>query len=109
MSQPEQKNSADACKHDTPFRYECGECRIDSESVQPIAKSATDEPNPFDDAAPAPAAPTAPTIFRCGLWSDGVLELQRDGVQVVALNRGEHEQLADFMGRMLVKVETVAP
>lgn len=49
----------------------------------------------------APAAQPAAPVFRCGLWSDGVLELQRDGRSLVELTRGEHEQLSDFMRRML--------
>jgi hypothetical protein len=44
---------------------------------------------------------TAAGIFRCGLWSDGVLELQRDGQTLAQLTRGEGEHMADFIGRML--------
>lgn len=44
-----------------------------------------------------------PSEFRCGLWSDGVLELQRDGATVATLTRGEGEQLVDFMRRMVVE------
>lgn len=43
---------------------------------------------------------TTPPAFRCGLWSDGVLELQRDGVQVAALTQVEGETVAAFMARM---------
>lgn len=67
------------------------------------------QPEPKPAPPETEAAPAAEPVFRCGLWSDGVLELQRDGVQVVALNRGEHEQLADFMGRMLGHVDKAAP
>lgn len=118
MSQPEPKPPAEACKHDTPYRYECEECQDAAHS--PMTAGATqDEPNPFGDPAPALASgptftgtitrPSTEPVFRCGLWSDGVLELQRNGVQVAALTRGEGEYLAAFMGRMLGQVETVAP
>lgn len=57
---------------------------------------------------PAPAVEAVATPpaqpegrFRCGLWSDGVLELQRDGVTLTELTRGEGEHMADFIGRML--------
>lgn len=62
------------------------------------------------EAAPVPAAAphAGEPVFRCGLWSDGVLELQRNGQQVAALNRHEGEQLVEFMGRMLGQAETVA-
>lgn len=49
--------------------------------------------------ATPPAQPAG--RFRCGLWSDGVLELQRDGVTLAQLTRGEGEHMADFIGRML--------
>jgi hypothetical protein len=48
-----------------------------------------------------PVAPAAP-VFRCGLWSDGVLELQRDGMTVATLEQAEGEQLASFVNRMLL-------
>lgn len=38
--------------------------------------------------------------FRCALWSDGVLELQRDGVQVAALTQCEGDALAAFIARL---------
>lgn len=62
---------------------------------------------------PAPAAPvhvprSHEPVYRCGLWSDGVLELQRDGVTVAKTTRREHEMMADFLGRMLGKAEQVA-
>jgi hypothetical protein len=52
-------------------------------------------------AAPAGTDITAkPPTFRCGLWSDGVLEMQRDGVQVAELSQEEGETVAAFMARM---------
>ncbi len=50
---------------------------------------------------PAASEAATTTVFRCGLWSDGVLELQRNGVAVAFLERGEGEHLADFVNRML--------
>lgn len=42
-------------------------------------------------------------VFRCGLWSDGVIELQRDGVTIAQLVQREGEHLAGFINRMLAK------
>jgi hypothetical protein len=39
-------------------------------------------------------------VFRCGLWSDGVLELQRNGVTVAELQQDEGETVAAFMARL---------
>jgi hypothetical protein len=49
-------------------------------------------------AAPVSTVP----MFRCGLWSDGVLELQRNGSTVAVLEQKEGEQLAGFINRMLL-------
>lgn len=46
-----------------------------------------------------PAAPATVT-FRCGLWSDGTLELQRNGVTVAELHEGEGATVAAFMARL---------
>lgn len=51
-------------------------------------------------------APTAGPAFRCGLWSDDVLELQRDGVTLTKLTRAEGEQMHSFFGRMLATTVT---
>lgn len=59
-------------------------------------------------AAKAFVVETAPAVFRCGLWSDGVLELQRDGLQVTCLTRNEGGHLAEFMRRMLNTTDPVA-
>ncbi len=48
---------------------------------------------------------TAPPKFRCGLWSDGVLELQRNGVTVAELEQDEGETVAAFMARLRHPVE----
>lgn len=49
----------------------------------------------------APVAPKAATVYRCGLWSDGVLELQRDGATVARLTHADGEQMAGVIIRML--------
>lgn len=59
-------------------------------------------------AVATPAVGPSSAVFRCGLWSDGVLELQRNGVQVACLTRGEGEHLAEFIGRVLVTVESTS-
>lgn len=66
----------------------------------PEQPAAREVPAPTGEpVAPPPAQPAG--RFRCGLWSDGVLELQRDGVTLTELTRGEGEHMADFIGRML--------
>jgi len=62
------------------------------------------------ETTPAAAIPIAAGIpyspaFRCGLWSDNVLELQRDGVTLTTLTRGEGEHMANFFNRMLATTE----
>ncbi len=45
-------SASDSCKHDVPYRYECGECL--DELHRPAARTVkVDEPSPFDDAPPA--------------------------------------------------------
>lgn len=68
-----------------------------SVDLEPAAPPPTNKNQATLHEQPVPAQPT----FRCGLWSDGVLELQRDGRSLIELQRGEHEHLADFMKRML--------
>lgn len=69
----------------------------------PIPQAVVDAISPpaEERAVAAPPAPADP-IFRCGLWSDGVLELQRDGSTVAVLQQAEGEQLASFVNRMLL-------
>jgi hypothetical protein len=55
---------------------------------------------------PAPAA-TAP-VYRAALWSDGILELQRDGQTVLTCTRGEGEFLSSFLARTLGEAGKVA-
>ena len=50
--------------------------------------------------AVAPTLQQSP-VFRCGYWSDGVLELQRDGSTIARLEQREGEQLVGFFQRML--------
>lgn len=54
----------------------------------------------------APVAQPGTPAFRCGLWSDNVLELQRDGVTLTTLTRGEGEHMATFFNRMLATTES---
>jgi hypothetical protein len=42
----------------------------------------------------------APAGYRCALWSDDVLEVQRDGVTVAELPKAAGETLAAFLGRL---------
>lgn len=85
------------------------------------AKPASKEPKPKVAPAPETAAIPVPALpaseaqhqvapvsgptFRCGLWSDGVLELQRDGETLAALTRAEGEQLSSFFNRMISTME----
>jgi hypothetical protein len=56
-------------------------------------------------AASTPPSTVAPPTFRCGLWSDGVLELQRNGVTVAELEQDEGETVAVFMARLRQPLE----
>lgn len=70
----------------------------------PLAKAA-DTPakeHPLPVARKVEPRASAIPVFRCGLWSDGVLELQRDGSTVAVLEQDEGEQLASFVNRMLL-------
>jgi hypothetical protein len=58
--------------------------------------TATPAPAPDLPADPVPAVPA----FRCGLWSDGTLEMQRDGVTVAAVHEDEAETLLNFLDRV---------
>jgi len=40
--------------------------------------------------------------FRIGLWSDGVIELQRNGVTVVQINQAERDHLMQFMSSVKI-------
>lgn len=85
-------------------------------SKQPVPKvAATTERAPETAASPVPALPATETphqvapadgpTFRCGLWSDGVLELRRDGETLATLTRAEGEQLSSFFNRMISTME----
>jgi hypothetical protein len=77
--------------------------------------AATTERAPETAAIPVPAlpaneaqhqvAPASSPTFRCGLWSDDVLELQRDGETLATLTRTEGEQLSSFFNRMISTME----
>ncbi|MEJ7804856.1 MAG: hypothetical protein WKG03_02905 [Telluria sp.] len=54
------------------------------------------------------APPPEGSDFRCGLWSDGVIELQRDGHSLVELTRAEGEHLATFVGRILGAADQIS-
>jgi hypothetical protein len=45
---------------------------------------------------PMPATPS----FRVGIWSDGALELQRNGVTVASLTQSEQEAVTAFIERI---------
>lgn len=55
---------------------------------------------------PPPAVEPPVSVFRCALWSDGVLELQRDGRSLVELTPDEGEHFTAFMRRFVGKVES---
>jgi hypothetical protein len=52
-------------------------------------------------AEPKADAPTLP-VYRCALWSDGILEVQKDGATVAALEQAAGESLAAFLARLTV-------
>lgn len=73
---------------------------------RPAIEPAADQPSAIIAASEAPAesppSPAAPgAIYQCGLWSTGVLELQRNGSTVVRLQRRKGERLPALFKRML--------
>lgn len=52
---------------------------------------------------PATAAtpPGATATYRCALWSDGILEVRKNGETVAELPRAAGESLAAFLGRLV--------
>jgi hypothetical protein len=63
-------------------------------------------PSPaFRAAAKASPAPSdAPAAFRCALWSDGVVELQRGGVRLAELRPDEAQAVADLVRDLVGRV-----
>jgi hypothetical protein len=47
--------------------------------------------------------------FRCGLWSDGVIELQRNGATVLRLSQDEAQQMVRFVGTFCERNLAQAP
>jgi hypothetical protein len=55
----------------------------------------------FMPVSAARPAPSADGPFRCGIWLDDVIELQRGGTTIGTLARAEAVQLRDFLNRVL--------
>lgn len=53
-----------------------------------------------------PSIPGANPTYRCALWSDGILEVQKDGETVAELPKAAGESLAAFLGRLAVETST---
>lgn len=73
----------------------------------PVVEGPKDEPGkPLQElkrtlADPVPpSAPSKPTGYRCALWSDGQIEIQRDGATLASLPREVAEELARFVGSL---------
>lgn len=89
-------------------------------AIKPIAKARELAPPPVNQKpvhVPVPTAPPAPgpapepvaaiaavpgatATYRCALWSDGILEVQKNGETVAELPRAAGESLAAFLGRL---------
>lgn len=67
---------------------------------KPAAVAPAPSATPKPEADPVVAAPPLVPAFRCGLWSDGVIELQRGGRTVIEMTLAESETLADFLKRV---------
>lgn len=63
------------------------------------AKPVPYPPEPEGTHSPEPAKPFPTASFRCGLWSDGVLEICRDGKVIAALSPDERTQVEEFLKR----------
>lgn len=79
---------------------------------KPIGRNASRQPRPptpITTSAPAlaqqPESPASSSL-RIGLWSDGVIELQRDGKTVACIDQKDGERLIEFLAT--AKVPRVA-
>lgn len=97
-----QQPQAAAVPTEDPVPAEDDRAPIEIRSKEAIAPTAEASAVPLSSAAPAPAdAAPAPTVsiparFRVGDWSDGTVELQRDGVHLASLSAEEFEQIGRF-------------
>lgn len=81
----------------------------DEEQKAKIASLQAAAPKPVEVPVFAPLAPAAAApSYRAALWSDGMLELQRNGLTVMECTRGEHEFMAEFLARALGQADKVA-
>jgi hypothetical protein len=53
-----------------------------------------------DSGAQASVEASAPSAYRCALWSDGILEIQRDGETVAAIPKAAGVSIAAFLHRL---------
>lgn len=75
----------------------------DSQAAKPERKArAPVAPCPHRAVDPTPS-PVTPA-FRCGIWSDGAMELQRNGVTIASLTLAEHAIVAQFSVAALAKI-----
>jgi hypothetical protein len=54
-----------------------------------------------DMPAPGAASSVATPVYRCALWSDGILEVRRDGQTVAEVPQAVGESIAAFLGRLV--------
>ena len=80
---------------------------------KPVGRNAPRQPRtqppPIAPRTPEPATPQTThsgSALRIGLWSDGVIELQRDGKTVACIDQHESEHLLEFLAT--AKVPKVA-
>jgi hypothetical protein len=60
-----------------------------------VPKFLTDGPAPK-----LPSTEAAPGVYRCGFWSDGVLEIQRDGETVAEIPKAAGVSIAAWLNRL---------
>lgn len=78
-------------------------------TAPPASKPApTPEPAPKPAPGVEPGKPSMGSTYRCALWSDGILEVQKDGETVVEMPKAAGESLAAFLGRLADEREASA-
>lgn len=73
--------------------------RRSHERLASMSRHAADQDQQAASAPAPPAGPVPqPTDFRCGHWSDGVVEIERGGESVARLSLAEYQHLVGFLG-----------
>jgi hypothetical protein len=68
---------------------------------QPASEKSPHRAQKKHPSAPGAGSAVAMPIYRCALWSDGILEVRRDGETVAEIPQAVGESIAAFLGRLV--------